>query len=58
MMNICHDFSIGRALVTGLAVSVFSITGLTRNAQAAEILHGDLVTVTVDQGSYAIQVQG
>jgi hypothetical protein len=55
MMNLCHDFSIGRALVTGLAVSVFSITGLTRNAQAAEILHGDLVTVTVDQGSYAIQ---
>ena len=58
MINFFHEFLGGQALVSGLAISVTLMTLPMFNAQAAHTVSSDRVTVTVDQGRYAIQAPG
>ena len=57
-MNCLHDFPAGRAFLAGIAVSASLITGPMLNAHAAQTVSGDKISVTVDQGRYAIRSRG
>ncbi len=57
-MTFLHDFPAGRAFLAGIAVSASLITGPMRNANAAQTVSGDTISVTVDQGRYAIHARG
>ena len=57
-MNAKVNGSFRRILVAGLAISMALIASLSLKAESAEILRGDRMTLTVDQGRYAIRAEG